>query len=103
MNEKNTWTASDSDKKQELNCKEEISSGDFGLNATEDLVLPQQVEGDFGLNAAEDLVLPQQVEGDLDLKPLIDSEEGIAEIMANPELYYQTEENVKETEKGRTR
>ena len=73
-----------------------------GLTSAECLELPQRVDGYLylkSLESAKGLKLPIG----LDLNNLIVSEEVMAEIKANPELYYQTEETVKETEKGRTR
>ena len=90
------------------------------LTSAEGLVLPQSVGWDLSLRSltsAEGLVLPQSVGGYLylnslgsakglklpngfDLNNLIVSEEVKAEIKANPELYYQTEEL---KEEGKTR
>ena len=70
-----------------------------GLTSAEGLELPQSV-GRYlnllGLTSAEGLKLPVG----FDLNNLIVSEEVKAEIMANPELYYQTEEL---KEEGKTR
>ena len=95
-----------------------------GLTSAEGLVLPQSVGSLIlrSLTNAESLTLPQRVNGYIDLSGLTSSKglklpKGfpleklkvskavMVEIMANPELYYQTEEleTVKENEGGHTR
>ena len=94
-----------------------------GLKSAEGLTLPQSVGWDLDLSSltsAEGLALPQSIGENLDLSSLtsakglklpigfdlnnlIVSEEVMAEIKANPELYYQTEELTEEKEEGKTR